>query len=301
MARSATATMGMTTAMAVLPPVLSPLEPSFWAPWSPAASLFDGVLLAPAVLPLCVGAADGVMVEMTVTTDGVSPAAVGVWVMRIRDVRTSVADGGAEEAVTTDVATGGGVLEGGAAAADDAGGGAALEAGGAEDAGGGFDEAAGGGVLTGAADEGAGACEDGGSAEDGGLDWAGDEGAGAGVAEESAGGVTDGAGGDEAAACEGGADDCAGLEGEDATKEETNVLAVPLLDMLTTIGMRNHKECRKKHHVGQATRQCTMTAEKPQGRAGDGFRELRMLVSRNAAVSVLGAAVVRRESRKNGR
>lgn len=202
MASSATATMGITTAMAVLPPVLSPVEPSFWAPWSPAASLLDGVLLAPAVLPPCVGAADGVMVETTVTTDGVSPAAVGVCVTRINDVRTSVADGGAEDAVTTDVATGGGVLVGGAA--DDAGC-AALDAGGAEDAGGGFDDA-GGGVLTGAADEGGGACEDGGSAEDGGLDCAGDEGAGA--AEESVGGVTDGAGGDEAAACEGGADDC---------------------------------------------------------------------------------------------
>jgi hypothetical protein len=170
--------------------------------------VLDGLLPGLPVLLACVCWLDGVMVETMVTTAGVSPGLVGVWVMRMSDVRISVADGGAEGAVTTDVTTGAGVdAGGGAAAADDCAGGALdCAGGGAEDAGGGAEDGAGAGVLTGAADEGAGACEEGASAEDGGLDCAGAGDDGAGAAEESAARVTDGEGGDEAEAAGGGAD-----------------------------------------------------------------------------------------------
>jgi hypothetical protein len=136
----------------------------------------------------------------------------------------------------------------GGAAEDCAGGGAGLVVGcgAADDCAGGADEGAG------AWDEGAGAGEDGGSAVVGRLDCgaAGEEGAGAAVV--SAGGVTDGAAADEAGGEGGGegADCAAGLEG--ATKEETNVLAVPLLAMVTTIATRNGAQ--KNAEAGKAAR-----------------------------------------------
>jgi hypothetical protein len=258
----------------------------------------DGLLPDLPVLLACDGESDGVMVDTIVTTAGVSPGLVGVWVMRIRDVWISVADGGAEGAVTTEVVSRLGVDAGGAA--DD--GGLDTAGGGAEDAGGGLEEAgAGGGVLAGGADEGAGGCEEGGSAEDGGLDCAGDGDDGAGAAEESAGDVTDGKGGVEAGAeaAEGGGD-CSGLEGEDATKEGTNVLAVPLLDMLTRIGTRNHKKIRNSNHARQAARRQVQRRRKNRS-------AVQWMVSEGEDVSVaecgsqrLGSGVERRNQARMG-
>jgi hypothetical protein len=296
------ATTGMTTAMAVLPPVLNPLEPSLWAPWRPAGSVLDGLLTGwPALLVACDCWLVGVMTEVMVTTAWVCPEASGDGVTTMIEVRTSVADGGAEAAVVVLVTAAACELCAGGAA-DDAAGAGALEAGGAADdgagaalegAGDGDGEGAGVGVFTGA-DEGAGAAEDGASAEDGALDCAGAGEDGAGAAEESAARVTEGEAGEEAA---GGDADCTGLDGEGAIKEETNVLAVPLLDMLTTIGTRNHNE--RQRNTTQGRRRGDKYddggwTERPHVCR---FQKVKMLVSRNAAVSVL----VTEESRKNGR
>lgn len=118
------------------------------------------------------------------------------------EVCTSVAEGGAEEAVKVDVATGGRELAGGAA--EDCAGGGALEVGGAaDDCAGGFE------------------------------DWgaAGDDGAGdAGVSAE------------EGVLLEGGA---AGEEGAGAAE----VLAVPLLDMVTAIARATSRQDRSRHRA----------------------------------------------------
>lgn len=160
--------------------------------------MFDGLAEAP--LTLFVGLfwllLLGVIIEVTTTTAGVSPGREAEGVMRTMDVCTSVAEGGAEDAVKVDVVTGGRELAAGGA--EDCAGGGAL------DAGGGADDWAGGGFDEGAGDEG-GDCDAGGAAEEGGLlegGGAGEEGAGAAVV--SAGGVTDGGRGGEEAA--GGAD-----------------------------------------------------------------------------------------------
>jgi hypothetical protein len=283
MTSSATTTTGTTTATAVLPPVLSPLEFCARAPCRPAWSVLDGLLPAEAT-PLLVGfagAALGVMVDVMTMTAGVSPALVGVGVMMM--VCTWVV-GGADEAITVDVVSllTGAFEDAGGAAEDCAGGGAALDVvgGAADDAGGGFDDWGGAWV------EGDGAGDDGGSAEEGELDCgaAGEEGAGVAV---SAGGVTDGTGADEAGGGEGaeGADCAAGLEG--ATMRESNVLAVPLLAILTTIATRNaqqkwgaRKAARRQGHTARAEKQRLRSTTTVSGRE--------LLVSRNAAVSVLG-------------
>jgi hypothetical protein len=249
--------------------------------------VLDGLLLdTPALLVGCACALlVGVMTDVMTTTAGVSPATVGVGVMVMVDVCTWVTDGGADEAVKVLVvslfAGGGFELAGGAA--EDCGGGAALDAGG-----GAADDCAGGGLDDGAGawDEGAGAEDEGGSAEEGGLDCAaaGEEGAGAGeegagAAVVSADGVTDGKGADEAAGGEG-ADCAAGLEG--ATKEETNVLAVPLLDMVTTIAERNGAQNKRCNEGDEATRNDSEggETEAPQQRQRRRFQRVRMLVSR---------------------
>jgi hypothetical protein len=234
--------------------------------------------------------------EVMTTTAGVSPATDGVGVTVMVDVCTWVADGGADEAVTVRVVSeaGGGACElAGGAADDGAGGGAALDWGGgaADDcAGGGFDEGAG------AADEGAGAGDEGASAEEGGLDCAGAGEEGAGAAVVSAGGVTEGTAADEAGGGEG-ADCAAGLEG--ATKEETNVLAVPLLDMLATIAERNGAQKKLCKEGDEATRTPSEggETEAPQRRQRQPRQPRQWLVSEDedvsvadAAVSVLGAA-----------
>jgi hypothetical protein len=208
-----------------------------------------------------VGWLDGVMMEVMTTTGGVSPGTVVDGVTVMTDVRTSVADGGAEGAVEVNVVAGAGFELAGGGADDCAGGGALEAGGGAEDAGGGFDEGAGVG-------DGEGACEEGGSAEEGGLEDGGGADEGAGPAEESAGGVTDGKGAEEEAA---GVSDCAagGLEG--SMKEEANVLAVPLLDMLTTIATRTLGATRNNKQA-KATRQHTQRRRRGRGAALPGFR-----------------------------
>jgi hypothetical protein len=187
-------------------------------------------------------------------TDGVCPATEGVGVMTIIDVCTSVT-GGAEDAVKTDVAAaGGGRFELAGGAADDCAGGGALEAGG-------------------------GGCEEGGSAEDGGLEGAGAAEDGAGAAEGTASRVTDGDGGEEASAEGAGADSDAGLEGR--AKEESNVLAVPLLDMATTIAVRKSSQEMSDTEGSQAATTTTTdngaTTEKQCHR--DWFQCVRKLVS----------------------
>jgi hypothetical protein len=238
------------------------------------------------------------MTEVMVTTGWVCPEASGVGVMTMMEVRTSVAEGGADGAVVVLITAGACELCAGGAA-DDGAGAAALEAGGgaADDdgAGAGLEGAGdgeGAGVFTGA-DEGAGACEDGASAEDGALDCAGAGEDGAGAAEESAARVTEGEAGEEAA----GGVDCTGLEGDDAIKEEINVLAVPLLDMLTTIGTRNHNESQKTPRKEGDEATSTTNGGKTELPHVCRFQKVKKLVSRNAAVSVL----VTEESRKNGR
>lgn len=210
-------------------------------------------------------------------------------------VCTSV-DGAAGDAVTLIVVPGAAAarleLAAGGGAADDCAGGAALEGaagGGAaldEAAGGGaglFDEAGGAGVG-----DGGGACDEGAaSAEDCGLEAAGAGEDGVGAAEGGSGeGVTDGKGGfDEAA---GGGLDRAGLDAAGAIKEETNVLAVPLLlDMLATSARRTQ---RKSRALRQEWRRGDED-EGPEKRCRRAVRKVRMVVSRNAAGSVLGRAL----------
>jgi hypothetical protein len=187
-----------------------------------------------------------VIIEVTIMTAGVCPAIEADGVTTIIEVCTSVT-GGTDEAVKTRVeAGGGGAAELAGGAADEAGGGGALEAGGRLDDGGGglFDDDGGGATE----DGGGGGGEEGASAEEGGLEGAGAAEDGAGAAVGAAEGVTvrtdwdEGARGDEV-----------GIEG---TITESNVLAVPLPDMLTTIATRNGSqaaEARKK--VGRRQRQ----------------------------------------------
>jgi hypothetical protein len=189
-----------------------------------------------------------VITEVTIITDGVCPATEADGVTMIIEVCTSVT-GGTDEAVKTRVETGGGggvELAGGAA--DEAGGGGALEAGGRlDDAGGGLLDDAGGGATE---DAGGGGGEEGASAEEGGLEGAGAAEDGAGAAVGAAEGVTGRTDGDEGAR-----GDEVGVEG---TITESNVLAVPLPDMSTTIAARNGRQAAE----AKKNRQATTTTEK---------------------------------------
>jgi hypothetical protein len=90
----------------------------------------------------------------------------------------------------------------------------------------------------------------------------------------SADGVTDCAAADEAGGGGGeeGADCAAGLEG--STKEETNVLAVPLLAMVTTIATRNgaqkngvaDRATRRQGHTARAEKQRLRSTTTVSGR-----------------------------------
>jgi hypothetical protein len=96
--------------------------------------------------------------------------------------------------------------------------------------------------------EGGGAADErGASAEEGGLEAAGAGEDGAGVAG-SAEGVTDGKGRDDDAA--GGLRDGDGEGREEATKEEINVLAVPLLDMTATIARNTQRKSERARQKG---------------------------------------------------
>jgi hypothetical protein len=247
--------------MAVLPPVDSPLS-TFFSPFcSRVPSVAEALAALDARVPVgwaCWGVLVRVRIEVTTITAGVWPGMLMDGVTRMMDVCTSVT-GGADDAVRTFVVAGcWGWLEAGCGAADDCAGGGALEA-----AGGGALEAAGGGVLavvgefTGDCWDGDGACEAGGAAEEGGLDGAGAAEEGAGAAEGTASLVSDGdAGGEEASGC---AEAAAGLEG--TAKEESNVLAVPLLDMLAAIARRKKSRSgRTKKTVGRRQRQVTTVA-----------------------------------------
>lgn len=216
----------------------------------------------------------GVMMEVMVTTCGVSPARVGADVTTTMDVWTAV-EGGADEAVTTLVWTGGGasleVWAGGAAVDDWAGGGAALDwaGGGAEEAAGGGAEDAGGACVVGAwLEAGGGACDEGAGAaaeEAGALEAAGaEEGVSAGGADDGAAAGVDAAACEDSGAVEGVTDGEAGLdegfeedweagagaeegatwalEGLEGRIDGDNVLAVALLAILT-MTMSN---CRQK-------------------------------------------------------
>lgn len=226
--------------MAVLPPVLSPLEASFRAPCSFVGSVLDGSaeLLVTALAGCDWLGALGVTVMTRVDGTGVSP---GIDVVGVtRTVCTIVWDGGADGAVTvrTGEETAGGGWELGAGGGDDEAAGGGLEAGGGLDAGGWDEGGAGVGVDAGGAGDDWGA-----STEDGGLDEGGAGG------DDAAGGVpgsteavTDGKGGEDEAAA--GEFDRAGLEG--ATKEGSNVLAVLLLDMATadrSSAKKNQEKC----------------------------------------------------------
>lgn len=262
--------------MAVLPPVLRPSAFSFCAFCNWVESVLEGSAApVPEGEALLVGAAvgeSGVKVRITVTTDGVSPAPVGVTVETITWV-----EGGADGAVKTLVSTkvGSLLVEAGGAAADDCAGGGALDwagggvaevdgAGAADEAGGGawLDWAGGslvGAALDGAALEAGGGGSDEGAAAEGVLEAGGGlEGESAGGLDEAAGaegsvgagaadGVTDGEGrSDEGGSEDGaeaggadednasGADEAAGAD-EGERMEVDNVLSVTLLDMMATM------------------------------------------------------------------
>lgn len=268
-------TMGMTTAMAVLPLVERPPLSSFCAFCRLVEPVFVGLALAPEPEAPFVGSAGlavGLMTEVMVMTCGGSPEAVAD-VMTTTDVSIAV-EGGADGAVM--VLVGGALAEVGGGAEDWAGGGALdgagaeeggaaeLCGGGAEEAGGGFDEGAGGGAL-----EGAGAGVEGGGLEAGsgaegeleaGGGVEGEFEAGVGASDEGCGdaaeGVTDGergweAGAEAEAVVRGllaGADEGATV-GLDATKEGDNVLAVTLLDMIAKIAQAGRQGTRKQERT----------------------------------------------------
>ena len=186
---------------------------------------------------------------MITCTGGVSPGIDGLGVMRTVDVTTSVPVGAAEGAVVVRTEGEGARLALGGVA-DDGGGGGGLEGGGEgvlEDGGGGGGLDVGGGFTE--VGVGEGGCEVGGSAEGGGLDDGGGATDGVGAVGESEGGVTDGKGDEAAEEADG-----AGLEGT-REREGSNVLAVPLLDMMATIARsaRNQaKECRARKTGSEA-------------------------------------------------
>lgn len=98
----------MTTAIAVLPPELSPLELCFCAFCNCVGSVLVGDTEPPVVEPVVVGLAAlvGVRMEVTKTTWGVSPGRVADGVMTIMDVWISVAVGAADGAVSVCVVSG---------------------------------------------------------------------------------------------------------------------------------------------------------------------------------------------------
>lgn len=137
--------------MAVLPPLFSPPPLSLDAFVSAAVLLLDGLAVPETPAEVALEAwFVGVRTEVMITTDGVSPARVAEGVTTMIEVWTSVAVGGADEAMMTEVAAGG--------AAEDCG--AWLEAGGFDDAGGAADDS---GMLTGGALDAGGAAEEGAS------------------------------------------------------------------------------------------------------------------------------------------
>lgn len=170
----------------------------------------------------------GVTSEVMTTTGGVSPGTVAEGVMVMMEVATSVTDGVADGAVMVSVvgsagADAAGALEGAAAALDE-GSGCAEEAAGAgvELGAGAWEEGAGADEASEGAADGTAASEEGAAAAD--------DGAGADGAEDAAGtedGVTEGA---EGEAADGDGDGEAGKEADEA-REESNVLAVPLLGL----------------------------------------------------------------------